>query len=366
MKLAAIDHVEENSKLAKPIYNEEGQALLQTGAFLTKRVLALLKQKGVSYVYIQQAETNDIDAKDTLDPKIRAQSIKTIRDNFRAVSKQLWLKKAVDIDLIAGSFSALVSNVLEDIIKQKEAVSLLSDIVCFDTYVFHHSLNVTIYTLSLGKAMGLSKEELHKLGMGALLHDIGKMAVSEHILNKTGSLTPEEFEEMKQHTVAGFEMLRKSHTISLLTAHCAFQHHERINGSGYPRRITGGEIHPFAKMIGIADVFDAVTSHRVYRKAMLPHEGLELLYSGAGTLFDQQMVDTFSRTIAIYPLGLEVTLNGERTGVVCRANQSLPMRPVIRILREFGSRVIPYEVDLTKELSSMIIHCETAIDQRVR
>lgn len=366
MKLAALRHVKPNARLAKPIYNEEGQALLQMGAYLTERVISLLKEKGISYVYIQQPGTEDIDARDTLDPQLRAQSIKTIRNHFRTVSNHGWLKKSIDMDTMSQSFSSLVSTVLDDILKQKEAVSLLSDVVCFDTYIFHHSLNVTIYTLSLGKAMGLNKEELHKLGMGALLHDIGKMTVSEQILNKTARLSDEEFEEIKKHTVEGFEILRKSHTLSLVTAHCAYQHHEREDGSGYPRQLKGDEIHPFAKMIGISDVFDAVTSHRVYRQAMLPHEGLELLYSGVGTLFDREMVEKFSRTIAIYPLGLEVTLNGNRTGVVSKANHSVPARPVIRIFSENGSPVAPYEIDLTKELSSMIMQCETAVGQTVK
>ncbi|SDO42155.1 HD-GYP domain-containing protein [Alkalicoccus daliensis] len=365
MKLAALNQVKPNTRLAKPIYNDEGQALLQIGAYLTERVIALLKEKGVSYVYIQYEGTEDIEVKDGIDPVIRKQSIKVIRENFQAVSNSLALKKTVDMDSVSESFSDIVTEVLNDVMNQKEAVSLLADVVCYDTYIFHHSLNVTIYSLSLGKALGLNQEELHKLGLGALLHDIGKMSVSANILNKTEKLTNDEFDEIKKHTTLGFEILRKSHTLSLLTAHCAFQHHERLDGSGYPRQIKDKEIHPFAKIIGIVDVFDAVTSHRVYRPAMLPHEGLELLFSGAGTLFDRQMVDTFSKTVAIYPPGLEVSLNGGRSGVISAVNQSMPSRPTVRVMSEYGVKVTPYEVNLSEELSSMIERCETTLEQRV-
>ena len=118
------------------------------------------------------------------------------------------------------------------------------------------------------------------IGLGSMLHDIGKIAVSKEILLKPGKLTEEEFQVIKTHTTEGFEMLRNSYSVPLLVAHCAFQHHERLDGSGYPRGIKSKDIHDYAKVIAVADVFDAVTSNRVYRSAMLPHEGLEMLYAG--------------------------------------------------------------------------------------
>ncbi|PRO65539.1 HD-GYP domain-containing protein [Alkalicoccus urumqiensis] len=364
MRITAIDHITPESRLAKPIYAGDGRILLQIGARLTGRIVERLREKGITYVYVQQEGTEDLDDEGTLDPKVRAASMQVIESQFKKAAEQMALQKTVDMDAMSSSFSAIVTSVLEEVMKQKEAVSLLTDVVAYDSYIFHHSLNVTIYALSLGKTLGLNEEEMHKLGLGAVLHDIGKMSVPEEVLHKPGRLTDEEFALIQDHTTIGFEMLRKSHTLSLLTAHCAYQHHERLDGSGYPRGIGKEDIHLFARIIAIADVFDAVTSHRVYRPAMLPHEGLELLYSGAGTLFDQEMVDAFARTIAIYPVGLEVRLNGGRTGIVSALNRSLPARPVVRVFQEHGESVSPYEVDLAEELSSMIESCDTVMAQR--
>ncbi|WP_245575449.1 HD-GYP domain-containing protein [Alkalicoccus chagannorensis] len=359
-----LHRLKQDEKLAKAIYKEDGRPLLQIGAVLTERLVERLEEKGVTFVYVQEPGTEDIEAEDAIDPRIRAASIKTIRENFENAGKQLALGKSVNIDDMSVSFSSIVDQVMQEILHKKEAVTLLSDVVAHDTYVFHHSLNVAVYALSLGKSLGLNQEELHKLGMGAVLHDVGKMSLPLEVLKKPGKLTDEEFQIIKHHTTAGFDILRNSHTISLLTAHCAYQHHERLDGSGYPRSLNASDIHAFAKIIAIADVFDAVTSHRSYRQAMLPHEGLEVLYSGAGTQFDQKMVETFSRTVAVYPPGLEVELNGGRTGIITQKNTGIPQRPLVRITHEEGVPVTAYEVDLSEDLSSMIVSCETALDQR--
>lgn len=180
----------------------------------------------------------------------------------------------------------LIRNLHSHLKNDTDLLNLLTDVCSYDQYIFTHSLNVTLYSLAIGMHLKLSTKNLETLGLGAILHDVGKMKVPAEILMKPGKLTEEEFEEIKKHSEEGFRILRNVQTIPLLVAHCAFQHHERLNGSGYPRGIKGNEIHEFGKIIAVADVFDAVTSNRVYRQAMLPHEGLEILYAGAGSLFE--------------------------------------------------------------------------------
>lgn len=363
MKLMSIHSVINQDCLAKPIYNDQGQTLLNSGVLLTDKMIERLKDKGVSYVYVEDPLTNDIYVEDTLHGKTRTKALKTIQDNFKTISEQMSLGKSVDIDKLSPSFSRLVKNILTEIQSNKEAVSMLSEVISYDSYVFHHSLNVTVYSVALGQKVGLNQSELHDLGLGAMLHDLGKMGVPLEILNKSNNLTEEEFDLIKSHASIGFEMLRKSFTLSLLTAHCAYQHHERINGTGYPRNLAGEDIHYYAKIIGIADVFDAVTSNRVYRQAMLPHEGLELLYSGVGTLFDKKLVDTFAKTVAIYPVGLEVKLSNGQEGIVAKVNPQLPSRPLIRVLKDRHQRQFERDLDLSVELNVTIIGCETVIEQ---
>src|SRR5699024_4018570 len=149
--------------------------------------------------------------------------------------------------------------------------------------------------------------------------------------------------------------LRKQDEFSTVIAHCAYQHHERLDGSGYPRGLVGSEIHKYAKVIAIADVFDAMTSNRDYRAALLPHEALETLYACAVTKFDKQMVVVFRKSIAIYPNGLSVKLSDGRVGVVVKQNKHLNERPVIRILKENNEKLIsPYDINLAAEVNIMI------------
>ena len=221
---------------------------------------------------------------------------------------------------------------------------------------------MTVYTLALAVKLGYNERELLEIGIGALLHDVGKMAVPLEILNKPGKLTKEEFEVIKTHPKVGYDMLKDLPNISLLTAHCALQHHERINGSGYPYGLKGDEIHEYAQIIGIADVFDAVTSHRSYRKPMLPHEALELLYSGVGTLYDIRYIQEFNQTIAVYPIGLTVVLSDGRVGIVVKQNKGLSTRPVVRIVKENGKSLDePYDVDLVKHPNVTIVATESTL-----
>jgi putative nucleotidyltransferase with HDIG domain len=237
---------------------------------------------------------------------------------------------------------------------------LLADVYAYDHYIFTHSLNVTMYTLAIGMKLNLPEKDLEILGLGAILHDVGKMKIPEQILLKPDRLSQEEYEEIKKHAEEGFQILRKIPTVSLVVAHCAYQHHERLDGSGYPRGIKDKEIHFFGKIIAVADVFDAVTSNRVYRKALLPHEGLEILYSGSGTLFDQKIIEAFRQAVAVYPSGITVELNDGRKGIVSQQNVGLSDRPIIRILEEKGIEVnCPYELDLKNELDILITACDT-------
>lgn len=361
MRLIATSRLKENDKLAKPIYNENGVTLIQDGVPLTKRVIDRLIELGVTFVYIEDEKTNDIEIENVISEKTRIESVNTIKREFQAIANELKLSKRFNGDHISKNFTKIILDILEEIKSNKDVLTVLSDVFLYDSYIFSHSLNVTVYTLGLALEMNFTDKQILEIGLGAILHDVGKMLTPLEILNKPGRLTNEEFEIMKKHTTDGYKLLKDLPNIPLLAAHCAFQHHERMNGSGYPRGIKGDEIHLYAQLIGICDVFDAVTSNRVYRKAMLPHEGLELLYAGAGTLYNKDLICAFRNTVAIYPVGLEVTLSDGRSGVVVKQNQELSTRPVVRIFKDKGMEVNPYDVDLMKEISVTITECEPVL-----
>ncbi|HAQ06792.1 MAG TPA: hypothetical protein DCR24_04410 [Bacillus bacterium] len=361
MRLVATTSVGEGSLLGKAIYNDQGQVLLNVGARLERHILNRLVEFGIGYVYIKDPDTDDLILSNSISDDLRLNAIKTIGVTFKQIQEDTKITNTFVLDKASRDFKKLIQVLLEELSSSKDLLNLLSDVFNHDHYIFSHSLNVTLYALAIGIEMKLTPKELEQLGLGAILHDVGKMKVPEEILSKPGRLTGEEFQVIKAHAEDGFQLLRHVPGVPLIVAHCAYQHHERLNGAGYPRGLKGEEIHLFGRILGVADVFDAVTSNRVYRPAMLPHEGLEILYSGSDSLFDPKVVDAFRRAVAIYPVGLTVILNDGREGVVAEQNPGLSERPVIRVLEENNQRVVPYHVDLKTNLSLMIVSCETIL-----
>ncbi|WP_079478341.1 HD-GYP domain-containing protein [Halobacillus salinus] len=360
MRLTLTSSLQAGDRLGKTIYNDNGKILLSSGVHLTERMIERLADFHITYVYIEDADTADIESHYPIPEELRVEAVKSIKKSFRDAQDSETLKKGFVFEKSAQEMNGIVRSIMMELQQHKEAITLLSDVFTYDDYIFTHSLNVTMYALTLGKQLQLPYNKLEKLGMGAILHDVGKMMVPREVLLKPGKLTNSEFELIKTHAEAGFELLRSSREIPLVAAHCAFQHHERLDGSGYPRGLVGDDIHDFGKILAIADVFDAITSNRVYRNAMLPHEGLEIIYSGAGTLFDQHMVEAFRKCIAIYPNGLSIELNDGRKGVVVRQNPSLCDRPIVRIFEENGLELPDkYDIDLAKELNVVVKNCDT-------
>lgn len=355
MKLVSTKSIVPGTILAQSIYNQRGNTLLAKGIKITKEMIKRLIQQGVTYIYIEDEFTNDVHIESSIPDKLRRKASKTIEDTFLDIGRRglnqttpyLLEKQSKELDEVS-------TDLISSVVSNGKSISLLADIYISDNYIFQHSLNVAIYSTAIGMRMNMSILKLKELAIGALLHDIGKIFIDPAILNKAGSLTNDEFSIMKKHAELGYNFLREQEYSSVI-AHCAYQHHERLDGSGYPRGLTGDNIVTAAKIIGIADVFDAVTSNRVYRDAMLPHEGLELLYAGATNLFDKEMVEVFRESIAVYPEGLTVVLNDNREAVVIGQNKYVGDRPIVRIIRENEKRVnLPYEVDLSSELNIMI------------
>lgn len=363
MRLVSVNSLQAGVCLAKPVYNEHGFTLINKGIPLTARMIEKLDSLGISYVYIEDERISHIGVSSSISEELRKEAVSFVESSFNQIVNESKTTQSFLLEKSMKGVMGLVRNFIQELKKNENVLNLLADIYIYDDYVYSHSMNVTMYALALGMELKLSENHLELLGVGALLHDVGKVLVPIDILDKPGKLTAEEFEEVKKHPEYGFELLRKVPTLSLLVAHCAYQHHERLDGSGYPRGLKGNHIHLFGKILAIADVYDAVTSHRVYRKAMLPHEGLEVLYAGAGTLFDKQMVESFRKAVAVYPVGLGVVLSDGRKGVVSRQNQEMSDRPHITILEHSNGEKLetPYEIDLMKELHIVITECDTTV-----
>ncbi|RIW38878.1 HD-GYP domain-containing protein [Bacillus salacetis] len=352
--------------MATTVYNGQGKALIKSGVSVTERMIHRLIEMNIQYVYIEDGLSAGIEASDSIPVKVRQDAINKIDSTFTHLENNSVSGNLVALEQSAASFKEVIDTILKEIKGSRDLLTLLTDVFAYDSYVFHHSFNVTLYTLAIGLELGMPPKQLDLLGLGAIMHDIGKMMVPEDILMKPGKLTYEEFKEVEKHSEYGFDLLRRLHNVSLLVAHCAFQHHERLDGSGYPRGLKGDEIHPFAKIIAVADVFDALTSNRVYREAMLPHEALEILYAGSGTLFDSNVIQAFKKSVAIYPNGMVVVLSDGRRGIVERQNKNLTERPVVRIIAEGADELAdPYTLDLRLSLDVTITDFDPDFESRL-
>jgi putative nucleotidyltransferase with HDIG domain len=357
MRLVATSSIQPGEVLGQTIHRDNGTILLHSGVQFTARLVKRLEEQGITYVYIEDEATKDIVVQPALSERLRQEATSSMKSLFAVVQKNRLEKNSFVLDKGEKDVSDIIQKIVEEISSHEESITLLTDIYLTDDYIFQHSLNVTIYALAIGTTLKLNAKELSELGKGAMLHDIGKVFIDPDILKKPDKLTEREYEIMKSHTTLGYDVLRKNHNYSSVVAHCAFQHHERLDGTGYPRGLKGSDIHLFAQIIGVADVFDAVTSNRVYRKAMLPHEGLELLYSSAVRQFDIKVVEAFKNSVAVYPNGISVELSDKRQGVVVKQNKTICDRPIIRILKENERAVEPYPVDLSKLLNVTITKC---------
>jgi putative nucleotidyltransferase with HDIG domain len=363
MRLISIKECKEGMELAKTIYSDVGQVLIHEGVPLTSRMLERLHDLHIPYVYVVDEQTKGIEPKDVVSQTTRNLAVSTIKTEFSKMMKNGKLVNVIDSPDLGKKFRGVVKEILADVRSHHKVMSVLMDVQSADQYTFQHSLNVTIYTLALAMAQNYTEKQLIEIGLGAILHDVGKMTVPNEILSKQGKLTDAEFAIIQKHTTDGFESLRKIHDIPLLCAHCAFQHHERLDGSGYPRGLAKDEIHEYAKIIAIADVFDALTSNRSYRKAMLPHMAMEVIYSGAGKLFDFELVNMFRNTVSMYPIGMTVILSNGYKGIVIDHNHQLPSRPVIRLIEDGEGQAMQRseEIDLAKHLSVVIEDCELVL-----
>ncbi len=358
MRRISITRSKAGMRLAKPILNDYGTILINKDIELTELMIQRLKIIGVDSLYIQDTRTEDLQIEDVLSDKTRELAMKTIKVTFQDLFKEKLMHHSLAKGNLSKVFRPVLENILEDMKKNKNVVLMLTDIYIRDLYLYSHSLNVAMYSIALGMAKGYDTEKLLDLGIGALLHDIGKTKIPIELLEKKGTLTSEEMALLKEHSRYGYEILRKEEGISMLSAHCALQHHERLDGQGYPRGINGEQIHDYAKIVAITDVYDALISHRIYKERILPHKALDYLFSKAGKDFDHHWLGIFRESIALYPIGTTVTLSTGESGVVIDINANYPDRPIIRVLEtnEDGELHSPYEVDLSKHLSNMIIY----------
>jgi HD-GYP domain-containing protein (c-di-GMP phosphodiesterase class II) len=362
MRSIPIEQLRPGDRLGRDVYaGMNAIPLLRAGVRVSASYQHSLQRAGVTSIWIDDGVSEGIEPLEVLDEATKRRATAAIRDAFQDVSRSLGRGGSLSPGAVQ-EMRDVAELILRDISSSVHSALALNDLANADGYTLKHSLAVTTLGLSLGlrvmrkygwiDANGLRRfdglhDRLTALGVGLLLHDIGKLAVPPEILRKAGPLTDEEWTTMREHPTLGFQILWKANGISPLARAVVRSHHERWNGGGYPDAQSGAQIHQFARIAAVADVFDALTSDRYYRKAMHMHEGYAFIVDRAGRDFDPEVVDIFSSLVAPYPPGTPVVLSDGYRGLVKEVHQHAVTTPVVRIIADpDGAAVPPREIDL--------------------
>jgi putative nucleotidyltransferase with HDIG domain len=265
-----------------------------------------------------------------------------------SVASKVWEKAKSDSMPDPASAQSIVDGLAQAVVRNRSALMALTALKEYDNYTFTHMVNVSILTMAQARGLGIEGALLREFGFAALMHDIGKVKTPSEILNKPEKLTDEEFTVMKRHTVDGAEILRGTPDIPTLAPVVAFEHHLRIDGSGYPEGVSRPNLNLATMLCGIADVYDAMRSQRKYQQAHPSDRILAVLKRNDGTQFDQNLVRRFVQLLGIYPVGNLVKLDSEEIAVVLQVHAPDPYRPKVRVIfAKDGSRLeLPRDVNL--------------------
>ncbi len=361
MRLVPIAVVKEGAYLGQTLYNDQGKVLLVKGTKLTSRYINKIKKHGFYTVYIID-EYSQQDLEDIIKPEVRRRAIDAVRSVYNTFTgleepsinrfQKNKINRASESNI--EQIQKIAKAIVNDIFSNPHLLISLVDIKSLDSYTYNHSVNVGILALTLGIAYGLNRNDLYDLTLGCMLHDVGKIFIPNDILNKAEKLNNEEFEIIKGHCEKGFIYLRENTDLSPRVRIVALQHQERYDGSGYPQGLKGDKINKLAQISSIADVYDALTSDRPYRKALSPHEAVEYMMGAGGRYFNMDMVKTFLKKIIPFPVGTVVSLSNGFIGTVEKINSEMVLRPKIKVFRVNGEDISPFMCDLSKEKNIVI------------
>lgn len=253
-----------------------------------------------------------------------------------------------------------VSDCVDHVLNNSDALMMLSNIKSKDNYTSEHSVNVSILSIILGQSAGLQRAHLEEIGLAGLLHDVGKVLTPDEILNKPERLTDEEFLIMRMHPSQGRDILDTVEGLSHPIVDVAHQHHERLNGTGYPRRLRVNDLGLETRIVAIADTYDAITSDRVYGKGRPNLEAYQILRAASGSHYDETLVAKFLDTIGVYPPGTAVQLRNGQFGIVVRRNPTQSLRPLVLLVKDAKLRPIkPRYIDTAE--SKPVFHISRAV-----
>ena len=335
-------HLKPGMILAKDIFlynlSNFSTLLLAKGQVLNNIYINRINYHSIDGVYIESEAFSDINVEPYIDENLKTESLNSVSDAYYEF--QISSGK-VNAPMIK-QMSSVVNNIVTELLHKDNLAYNLIDFKNYDSYTYQHCFNVAVLSISTGISMELSERKLNDIGLAGMLHDIGKMLIPIEILNKPGELTKEEYEIIKTHPVNATKQLRNMVPYEVLRA--IEDHHEKLDGTGYPNGKKDGNISPYSKILSICDVYDALTSDRPYRKSVFPNEVVEYLMGCADKQFDYKILNHFIKVIVAYPVGTFVKLSNGKLAVVIKNHSENILRPIVRIINNDGT--IGEDIDL--------------------
>lgn len=345
------------------------------------KTVELIKAKGIKELFIDTERGLDVDAgvsaadielegekqlqayakeKPAIEKSVsktdELKKAKTAHSKAKGLIKNAMQKALKGDQVEVDEFKHVANDFIDSVGRNQNALACLSRIREKDSYLLEHSVNVGVLMSILGKAMKLDRQTLFEYVLGALLHDIGKILIPDEVLHKPGRLTEEEFELMKKHSTFSRDILVKSGGLPQASINVAYQHHERLDGTGYPAKLDQNSISLEGKMAAVVDVYDAITADRCYHKGMPPTVALKRMLEWTGTHLDKEILHMFIRAMGIYPVGSLVELDNQRLAVVEEVNED-QKRPLVKVIYNSQyKRYVNIElIDLSKKKEFNII-----------
>ena len=336
-------------EIAQVLYGRNNEVYLTVGTKLTSSYINSIQKHKFAGVYINDDISRDIEVVNIISNDLR-------RETLEGLKKLLVLcetgKSQIALMYKTESLQSNIISIIDELLANKDMMVNMIDLKCFDIYTYAHSVNVAILSLVIGISMDFDRDTLVKLGLSAILHDIGKVFIPKEIINKPGQLTEDEYEQIKTHSAIGHEYARDKFMIPTTSYVGIRDHHERWDGSGYPSGKKDNSISLFGRIIAVADVYDALTSERPYRAAVSPSEAMEHILGNNAAMFDPQIVSIFSRKVAAYPIGTTVELSNGYTALVIENYESFNLRPKVRLICDSeGNDTQHLELDLHNDMS---------------
>lgn len=338
-RLVRTRQLQPGMKIDQAVVDKSGRNLVQRGSILDNYVIDSLLKMGVMMVYIQSGEETSGDIEKSISPQARKQIERLHTDDRSKVelSDSVKTRVAEGIQFIysnteskelADTTNNIASNLM-NAINSTDAIAVdISALKTSDEYTFKHSVDVATMSMVLAKQQGLSQKQIYEIGVAGLLHDIGKTKIPLDILNKPARLTDEEFAVMKQHPVFGYRMIKGRDEFSNEICMAVLQHHEKMNSKGYPVGFPSDKITQYARILTIADIYDALVTERPYKSAFSQREAVEMIMSMTGEL-DLTAMKSFLESMILYPVDSIVELsNGEKAKVV-KNNPHYILRPTV-------------------------------------